>query len=204
MTQPASSPALLEPLFARLAAPLPNGGNGQPPPGVPSGNGANGSRDARGRFLPGNPGGPGNPFARRVAAFRRALCESVTDQDFRDLAGRLLQEARRGDLAAVKLLFAYTIGRPTDAVDPDTLDLQEWRLRQQNPVRPEDLALVVDGLPASLACTLLRAVLPCVSEQWAKDIAQRLALPENANGAPNAGRKRRSRRSQRKRGTSDA
>src|SRR5437660_2256427 len=35
-------------------------------------------RDALGRFTKGNPGGPGNPFARKVAALRMALINFVT------------------------------------------------------------------------------------------------------------------------------
>ena len=36
-------------------------------------------RDVQGRFRPGNPGGPGNPFARKVAALRKALLDSVSE-----------------------------------------------------------------------------------------------------------------------------
>src|SRR5439155_3124311 len=38
-------------------------------------------RDANGRFVKGNPGGPGNPFARKVATLRRALIDFVTGDD---------------------------------------------------------------------------------------------------------------------------
>ncbi len=38
----------------------------------PSTNGANGRDAATGRFLAGNSGGPGNPYAERVAALRSA------------------------------------------------------------------------------------------------------------------------------------
>jgi len=32
-------------------------------------------RDTMGRFAPGNSGGPGNPFARKVASLRQALLD---------------------------------------------------------------------------------------------------------------------------------
>ena len=86
------------------------------------------SRDARGRFLPGNPGGPGNPFARRTAQLRRALCERVTEEDIQALADQLLERSRQGDLVAMKLLFAYVLGRPAAVVDPDTFDATEGHL----------------------------------------------------------------------------
>src|SRR5438067_2077329 len=38
-------------------------------------------RDADGRFVKGNRGGPGNPFARRVAELRRELLEAVSADD---------------------------------------------------------------------------------------------------------------------------
>src|SRR5437899_3454412 len=82
-------------------------------------------RDARGRFTKNNRGGPGNPFARRVAALRQALLDTVTEEDIRVVSARLLEQARAGDLAAVKLLFAYVIGKPGECVDPDSLDQQE-------------------------------------------------------------------------------
>jgi hypothetical protein len=61
-------------------------------------------RDGRGRFAPGNPGGPGNPFARRSAALREALCEAVTEENLKDLARVLLLHAQGGDVPAAKLL----------------------------------------------------------------------------------------------------
>src|SRR5207248_10793741 len=45
---------------------------------TPPAAGGHEGRDARGRFAPGNPGGPGNPFARRVAELRTALLDMVT------------------------------------------------------------------------------------------------------------------------------
>ena len=42
-------------------------------------------RDAQGRFTRGNPGGPGNPFYRRQAEFRRAALASFTPEDVASL-----------------------------------------------------------------------------------------------------------------------
>jgi hypothetical protein len=41
-----------------------------------------------------------------------------------------VQKAKEGDVAAAKLVLAYAIGKPTEAVNPDTVDLEEWRLHQ--------------------------------------------------------------------------
>lgn len=85
------------------------------------------SRDAKGRFAPGNAGGPGNPFARRVAQLRAALINSVSEEDIKQIAERLLAQARAGVRDAIKLLFQYVLGKPVATVNPDTLDVEEWR-----------------------------------------------------------------------------
>ena len=90
----------------------------------PSPKGGNG-RDERGRFAPGYVGGPGNPHARQVARLRSLILKSATDDRMEAVAEKLWELAAGGDLAAVKILFAYTIGRPSDPIDPDRLDVQE-------------------------------------------------------------------------------
>jgi hypothetical protein len=80
-----------------------------------------------GRFRKGNAGGPGNPFARQVAQLRAALINAVTGTDIRQIAEQLLAQARQGNLAAIKLLLQYVLGKPTPMVNPDTLDVEEWR-----------------------------------------------------------------------------
>jgi hypothetical protein len=167
-------------------APSPNGPNGDATaPGAPSPNGANG-RDAGGRFTRGNPGGPGNPFARRVAALRRALLDTVTEEDIRAVVRKLLQEALRGDVAACKVLLAYAIGRPADAVDPDTVDIQEWRMYRDSIARTQDLTGMLATVPPQIACLLARAVLPHLGDAFARTFLeqaelQTLTLPEEAD-----------------------
>ena len=82
----------------------------------PSGNGQGRDRDGLGRFAPGNRGGPGNPHASKVAKLRAALLEAVTLDDVRDVLAALVQEAREGNVSAMKLFFDRTLGQP-EAVD---------------------------------------------------------------------------------------
>src|SRR5437867_2627409 len=89
-------------------------------------------RDASGRFVKGNPGGPGNPFARRVAALRRALINFVTVDDMKHVAFILKEKAMGGDLVAIKLLFQYILGKPAETVDPDRLDIEEAKLQDEH------------------------------------------------------------------------
>jgi hypothetical protein len=71
---------------------------GQPQP--------NKDRDAQGRF-PGNPGGPENPIARKMAEFRLLMLERVSEDDFRRVMDALIAKAAEGNLEAIKLLFSY-------------------------------------------------------------------------------------------------
>ena len=100
-----------------------------------NGNGttANEGRDGRGRFAAGNGGGPGNPFARRVAELRRNLLDAATDENMRIVAEQLVIRAMAGNLEAIKLLFQYVLGKPEKTVNPDTLDLQEIEQMRQAP-----------------------------------------------------------------------
>src|SRR5262249_62378779 len=82
---------------------------------LPSPNGANG-RDGRGRFTTGNPGGPGNPFGQRSAAFRSALLQAVTVEDVQAVAAKLVAEAKAGQPWAIKEFFDRCIGKPLSTV----------------------------------------------------------------------------------------
>jgi len=91
----------------------------------PSANGVNGHGED-GRFAKGNPGGPGNPFARQVAALRRALLEAVSPNDLRGIISKMVDLAKDGHVAAAKIVLEYTLGKPAKAVQPDQLDIEEW------------------------------------------------------------------------------
>ncbi len=117
-------------------------------------------RDGRGRFTKGNRAAVGNPFARRMAKLRSVVLDAVSEDDLRAIAQKLVMQAKDGDAAAAKLLLLYAIGKPAKAVDPDRLDLEEWRLLQDFPTRAEAVRAVLDSQhPAPLA-ELLLSMLP--------------------------------------------
>ena len=92
----------------------------------PSTNGSNG-RDRRGRFAKGNGGGPGNPYARRVADLRRSLLHAVSDDDLRQIIRVLVKKAKGGDIHAIREVLTRLIGRPSESMDPDRVDIElEW------------------------------------------------------------------------------
>src|SRR5262245_46455806 len=111
---------------------------------------AEAGRDAKGRFSKGNKGGPGNPFARKVAALRKALVDFVSEDDLKHIVFVLKMKAERGDIAAIKLLFQYVLGKPTEAVDPDRLDVDEWQKLQEQARPHEEMAAIMGGMPGGL------------------------------------------------------
>jgi hypothetical protein len=80
---------------------LPTPASETPSPAASEGEG----RDQCGRFAPGNRGGTGHPFARQVAALRKAFLQGVTPEDLAAIAAALLAKAKEGDVAAAKLVL---------------------------------------------------------------------------------------------------
>ena len=98
---------------------------------APSTNGDNGlaeTRDSKGRFLPGNPGGPGNPQARNVGTWRAALADAVSAEDMAEVARKLVTAAKKGAPWAVKELFDRCLGKPHVQVElqADTDYIREY------------------------------------------------------------------------------
>jgi hypothetical protein len=118
-------------------------------------------RDAKGRFAKGNPGGPGNPFARHVAKLRTALVQCVGEEDIRHIAKGLLSNARMGHLPSVRILLMYVLGKPSGAVNPDTLDIDEWRQLVQPLARiAAELPRALMTIPAETATDMVRTAQP--------------------------------------------
>ncbi len=126
-----------------------------------------------GRFMPGNRGGPGNPFARHVAAMRAAICAAVPRERLMRIADKVGEMAENGNLAAARLIFRYCGGVPGPTPDPDTLDAQEMEGRRAATVTADDLDLIERKMPASALCVLAHAATPEVRQAWAEDRARR-------------------------------
>src|SRR4051812_40424171 len=92
---------------------------------------AEAGRNGNGEFKVGNPGGPGNPFGRRVAVLRRALLEALSEADLAAIVQALVVRAKAGDVQAAKLVLAYAVGKPETGMDPDRVDAQEWAMQRE-------------------------------------------------------------------------
>jgi hypothetical protein len=103
-----------------------------------------------GRFAEGNRGGARNSYNRRVAELRRIMLEEVSDDAMRCIIQVLLFKAQSGDLAAIKLVLQYVLGKPTPAPDPDNVERQS---EQQTPPQgnPEPKRRPVEPRPSSSA-----------------------------------------------------
>ena len=98
----------------------------------PSPNGNNG-RNPDGTFAKGNPGGPGNPHAKRVAKLRAAAFDAVTVKDIEEIIAVLLRLAKEGDVSAAKEVLGRAVGKPGDALnalDPGQVKLEELKLEK--------------------------------------------------------------------------
>ena len=81
---------------------------------------ASNDRDAKGRFLRGNKGGPGNPLAGQVNKVRKAFLEFFAGRAMQVLCDFMFRKALSGDPRFVRLILQYTIGKlPTDDVFAD-------------------------------------------------------------------------------------
>jgi hypothetical protein len=92
----------------------------QPAPPQPIPNGEFG-RNSLGQFAKGNKGGPGNPFAHRVAQYRALLMATIEPGDLVDVIRTLMAQAKGGDVAASKVRFDRVLGRVSSTVIEDIL-----------------------------------------------------------------------------------
>src|SRR3990172_1770258 len=98
---------------------------------TPITNGSNGPRDPEtGRFKEGNPGGPGNPYARRSALLRALTQKAVTEDDLKAIVEAILKKAREGNIHAASFIFDRCVGKPAPAPDPDRIDVDDLILKR--------------------------------------------------------------------------
>ena len=142
-------------------------------------------RDGKGRFTKGNLGGPGNPFARQVAKLRSALVDRVTEADMERIAEDLIVKARLGDLAAIKLLFLYVLGKPAQAVNPDTLDIEEWvQTIRPIPAIQRELPRAMMTVPVDVLSGMVHIVQPFMIGEVADIFAQSFPAKEQEKTDP--------------------
>ena len=173
----APQPPLLAP-DGTEAAPSSNGNSTAPHPRPLSPEGR-GGKDANGRFAAGNAGGPGNPFARQVAALRQRFLEATTPELFDEVFQILVKKMREGDVQAIKLFLSYAIGKPAKAPEPDLMAEDELqRFVAQSQVWATFPHLV--GKPGpELPLELLREARPAATEHHTGLLGNFFDMPTN-------------------------
>jgi hypothetical protein len=151
-----------------------------PPPAA----GGAGGRDANGRFTAGNHGGPGNPFARRIAEFRRAIVDAATPEKIVAVVAKLEEKALAGDVAAAKLYLSYAVGKPGPAPDPDRLGVDEGRLMREEVEAVWQAAKAVDCPLLELLLTLVRSARDVASDRCVQQVLDGCAARDAAEQAP--------------------
>jgi hypothetical protein len=129
-------------------------------------------RDARGRFTKGNKGGPGNPFAREVAVLRATMIHAFTPKIFMRLVEVLRQRAEGGDMVAMKLILQYVLGKPAETLDPDRIAIDEWQKLRDAAVSLDETSAVLEQVPATMACFLLKKFWPDETVQHVREALQ--------------------------------
>lgn len=146
----------------------------------------NADRDAQGRFTKGNRGGPGNPFARRVAAIRQVFYDAVSDEELRCICQRFVAQAMLGDVPSGKLVLSYLLGKVPEPVNPDTLDQEECRQYLQNP-STGDVQEVSERRPAAVvSLALMRGTHIAQEEQARRVFCQEPGESQAPKGEPQA------------------
>ena len=68
-------------------------------------------RDSSGKFVPGNPGGPGRPPRATEESYLATMRETISQQDWKEICKRALKDAKAGDHKARQWIADFLIGR---------------------------------------------------------------------------------------------
>jgi len=113
-------------------------------------------REENGQFARGNGFGPGNPFARTVARLRQVAHRVVTEEELEQVFRALLEQAKQGHVPAAKLVLSYTVGKPTTAENPDTVDHQELEMAHQGKQSAVKGLQHAQSMPPAVAANIVR------------------------------------------------
>jgi hypothetical protein len=93
-----------------------------------------------------------------MAEARKALFNEVGIEGLKRLIRELFSRALNGDVAAAKVVLLWTIGRPTEMVDVDNVDADEWSRLNASPSVAAVLRALLDGIGCAQAVEMLAKV----------------------------------------------
>jgi hypothetical protein len=91
-----------------------------------------------------------------MAALRAALLKNLDDGKLATLGDALYAAALSGDWTAAELLLKYALGKPREAVDPDTLDAHEFAVLSAGPSLARLWFAANEVVDPQLACSIRR------------------------------------------------
>ena len=118
--------------------------------------------------------GKSNPYTRQAARNRQIVLEMMNEAELRLITQKLLSQALEGHVPSIKLVFAYAIGKPDAAINPDEVDALEWEARQRLTVPLEEVEALAERVPVGQANAVAEAVRQPVAIQVGQEIVQRL------------------------------
>ena len=128
----------------------------------------NEQRDDQGRFTKGNSGGPGNPFARQIGKLRKVILDALTEDEMLAITQKLIDLAKEGNTQAARLLLSYSLGKPTEGVQPDQLDVGEWDIQKKTAVMAVELRDLATKPEASFSLDLVRTIRSGMNKEMGK------------------------------------
>ena len=126
---------------------------------------AGAERGVDGRFLTGNRVGPGNPYARQVAALRQEALNRCPPERYGQLVETYLRLAEEGDLEAAKFIFPYLVGKPKPASDPDRLDMEEFQGYRETANWMEEVPALLTRPSRWMPLNILREGQPAITQE---------------------------------------
>src|SRR5262249_36332205 len=86
----------------------------------------------------------------------------------------LMKMALAGNIPAIKLVYAYAIGKPERCPDPDEIDRHEWETRKRLAVDLHDLRMLTGRMAADQACAVAQATKLPAAVRVARGVAEYL------------------------------
>jgi hypothetical protein len=116
---------------------------------------------------------------------RRAIANAVSEEDIAQIVLLFKRKALEGDLAAAKFLFSYAVGRPAPAVNPDTLDHEEFVQFERDIVPPERVQAAATGMTSNMASHLTSCMRQGLEVSWSRQLYEVLKMPDGSEaGVP--------------------
>ena len=128
-------------------------------------------REANGQFATGNRGGPGNPYARRVAELRHIILDVLDEEALVAVTKAMIEQAKTGDVAAARLLLQYSLGKPAPAVQPDRMNIDEFQIIKDSAVPSVEMLNMLMNTTSAKVATMVSDILwPLIEKETLRPI----------------------------------